>query len=485
MLAAIATIASMALPPCSRMSRPASAASVCGAATAAWAKMASSDMRVPLPGSPCYRPRLEFAKGSARGRQPPRQLDQRRHAGERRGARRHRARRRGRRGRLGDRRPVPARRTRHPCAGGGAGAVGADGCCSTSCARRWRTSRSAVEPPRAALYRRADLRCDRLSAARIRSPFRAPARSKRCAGRSAGSTTAYVPSPVATRADLARYHDPDYVEALARADREQSVDEAMRRRFHLGVSLEPDVSRHVRARLDRGRRLAAGGALGVGRAHRVSPAGRHASWRAGAGERLLLLQRSRVRDPGVSGARRGARRLCRFRRPSRRRRRGRLRRRAPRDDDLGPRVDRWPRTGRLARPARRRRPQHAGPARAQRRRVRRAGRRGRAAAAAALRARGAGRADRRRRARRRSAGEARALQRRAVAGGRGGGGDDARRSSCSAAAATIRGTWCAAGRACGRGSRVLRSPIRCRRPRAGGARGVCGARGCARSIRLG
>jgi acetoin utilization protein AcuC len=51
--------------------------------------------------------------------------------------------------------------------------------------------------------------------------------------------TAYVPSPVATRADLVRFHDPDYVEALARADREQTVDAEDRRRFHLGVSSNP------------------------------------------------------------------------------------------------------------------------------------------------------------------------------------------------------------------------------------------------------
>src|SRR5579863_8587560 len=65
MLAAIATIASMALPPCASTSRPASAARLCGAATAALAKKASSDMRVPFRGSPCYRLAPEFAKGSS------------------------------------------------------------------------------------------------------------------------------------------------------------------------------------------------------------------------------------------------------------------------------------------------------------------------------------------------------------------------------------------------------------------------------------
>ena len=99
-------------------------------------------------------------------------------------------------------------------------------------------------------------------------------------------------------------------------------------------------------------------------------AGRHASRRAGAGERLLLLQRSRVRDPRIFGARRGARGLCRFRRPSRRRRRGRVRRRAAGDDDFDPRGRPLAAHRPARRPARRQRAQHAGPARAQRRRVR-------------------------------------------------------------------------------------------------------------------
>ncbi len=50
---------------------------------------------------------------------------------------------------------------------------------------------------------------------------------------------AYVQSPVATRADLERYHDPDYVEAVARADREQAADADARTRFGLGTSANP------------------------------------------------------------------------------------------------------------------------------------------------------------------------------------------------------------------------------------------------------
>jgi acetoin utilization protein AcuC len=50
---------------------------------------------------------------------------------------------------------------------------------------------------------------------------------------------AYVTSPVATPQDLARFHDPDYIEAVARADREGRVDDEARARFHLGVSSNP------------------------------------------------------------------------------------------------------------------------------------------------------------------------------------------------------------------------------------------------------
>ncbi len=49
----------------------------------------------------------------------------------------------------------------------------------------------------------------------------------------------YVTSPVASRAELERYHDADYVEALARADREQRLDDAARARFQIGVGSNP------------------------------------------------------------------------------------------------------------------------------------------------------------------------------------------------------------------------------------------------------
>jgi len=49
----------------------------------------------------------------------------------------------------------------------------------------------------------------------------------------------YVTSPVAGVADLTRYHDADYVAAVARADREQGLDEEARRRFQIGVASNP------------------------------------------------------------------------------------------------------------------------------------------------------------------------------------------------------------------------------------------------------
>ena len=49
----------------------------------------------------------------------------------------------------------------------------------------------------------------------------------------------YVTSPVAGLADLTRYHDPDYVAAMARAEREQRLDEEARRRFQIGIAANP------------------------------------------------------------------------------------------------------------------------------------------------------------------------------------------------------------------------------------------------------
>lgn len=49
----------------------------------------------------------------------------------------------------------------------------------------------------------------------------------------------FVRSAPASLAQLTRYHDPAYVEAMARADREQSVDEATRTRFRIGLGDNP------------------------------------------------------------------------------------------------------------------------------------------------------------------------------------------------------------------------------------------------------
>lgn len=49
----------------------------------------------------------------------------------------------------------------------------------------------------------------------------------------------YVTSPMATRAELERFHDPGYLDALWRAERDQSVTEADRARFRIGADGNP------------------------------------------------------------------------------------------------------------------------------------------------------------------------------------------------------------------------------------------------------
>jgi acetoin utilization protein AcuC len=49
----------------------------------------------------------------------------------------------------------------------------------------------------------------------------------------------FVRSAPASFEDLTRYHDPAYVQAVMRADREQTVDEATRARFNIGVGNNP------------------------------------------------------------------------------------------------------------------------------------------------------------------------------------------------------------------------------------------------------
>src|SRR6185437_7974770 len=45
----------------------------------------------------------------------------------------------------------------------------------------------------------------------------------------------FVTAPMATLAEVTRFHDPDYVAALARAEAEQAVSEADRARFRIGA----------------------------------------------------------------------------------------------------------------------------------------------------------------------------------------------------------------------------------------------------------
>jgi acetoin utilization protein AcuC len=49
----------------------------------------------------------------------------------------------------------------------------------------------------------------------------------------------YRESPRATARELARYHAPDYVEAVMRAERDQKTPEPVRRRFNLGINGNP------------------------------------------------------------------------------------------------------------------------------------------------------------------------------------------------------------------------------------------------------
>ena len=50
---------------------------------------------------------------------------------------------------------------------------------------------------------------------------------------------AYLDSPQATAAELARFHDPSYIEALMAAERSQRVSAADRRRFNIGCNGNP------------------------------------------------------------------------------------------------------------------------------------------------------------------------------------------------------------------------------------------------------
>ena len=49
----------------------------------------------------------------------------------------------------------------------------------------------------------------------------------------------YLTSPMATRAELERFHDPGYLEALWRAERDQAVTDAERARYRIGAAGNP------------------------------------------------------------------------------------------------------------------------------------------------------------------------------------------------------------------------------------------------------
>ena len=49
----------------------------------------------------------------------------------------------------------------------------------------------------------------------------------------------YIDSPIATAAQLARFHDPDYIAAVQEAERSQQAGEAVRRRYGVGANGNP------------------------------------------------------------------------------------------------------------------------------------------------------------------------------------------------------------------------------------------------------
>ena len=49
----------------------------------------------------------------------------------------------------------------------------------------------------------------------------------------------FVPAPMATIAAVTRFHDPDYVAALRRAEAAQSVSDADRERYRIGAEGNP------------------------------------------------------------------------------------------------------------------------------------------------------------------------------------------------------------------------------------------------------
>ncbi len=179
----------------------------------------------------------------------------------------------------------------------------------------------------------------------------------------------YRDSPAASVAELTRFHDPDYVEALQRSDAAGRVEPASARAVRLRQLRESAVPGRVRACGDGGRRLDPRGRARARGPRRVPSGRRHAPWPARPRERLLLFQRPGVRDsaPARRWCRPGA--LRRPRRAPRRRRAGRLPRRAAGAHRLDPRARPLAAQRRSGRHGPRLRTQPAGAGRVQRQRA--------------------------------------------------------------------------------------------------------------------
>ena len=226
-------------------------------------------------------------------------------------------------------------------------------------------------------------------------------------------------APMAERPAVERFHDPAYVDALARAEANQAVSAEDRARFRIGAESNP-----VYPEIYRRPMTSAGGVMLAcradrGRRRRALPRRRHPSWPPGAGQRLLLPQRPGAGDHDLARSRARERGLSRYRRASRRWRAGRVPQRRPGADDQRARGRALAVHRPRGRPGRRRRTEPARAAGAERYRDALADAGG---GAAADRRPAAGRdlsAMRGRRAGRGSARQAVAVQQRALGGGGG------------------------------------------------------------------
>ena len=94
---------------------------------------------------------------------------------------------------------------------------------------------------------------------------------------------AYVTSAPATREDLLRFHDPDYLDALAQAERDQAADAATRERYGIGLASNPVFpGMFTRARTAVGGSMLAARLAGEGRIVFHPPGGTHHGLKARA-----------------------------------------------------------------------------------------------------------------------------------------------------------------------------------------------------------